>query len=167
VTQDPTPAARITCHSEQDTGYVGAIIGRNCQGGEVILLDGPMGAGKTCMAAAVARGMQIDQLVISPTYTILRSYQSDVTGLTLHHLDLYRLGASDELDLIGWTECLDDLSVILVEWPERCPDSFHPYSLLVRFEDTDEDTRVLSFYPGETFSERFEGLIKGLQGTCG
>ena len=103
--------------------------------------------------------MQITQPVISPTYTILRSYLSDTTGLTLHHLDLYRLSGSEELDMIGWTECLGDDSVMIVEWPGRCPDSFDPYSLLIQIEDTGNDTRLLSFHPGTINLGRLEDIL--------
>jgi len=150
---------RITCRNEQETELVGEKIGRSCRGGEIILLDGPMGAGKTFLAAAMGQGMRITQPVISPTYTILRSYLSDITGLTLHHLDLYRLSGSEELDMIGWTECLGDGSVVIVEWPGRCPDSFDPHSLLIQIEDTGNDTRVLSFHPGTINPGRFEEIL--------
>ncbi len=118
-----------------------------CRGGEVILLDGPLGAGKTCLAGGFAAGLGIDEPAVSPTFVICRSYRGS-RGLTLHHFDFYRLGGEDDLDTIGLEDCLTDDAVVLIEWPERCPSLFESYTLALKLEVVDEATRRITAWAG-------------------
>ena len=82
-----------------------------------VALRGPLGAGKSVLARAVARGAGVTSSMPSPTYNLLFSYDGD--GVRVHHLDLYRLEDPDDVWELGWQELGEGDQVVLVEWPER------------------------------------------------
>ena len=86
-------------------------------GCDVVFFCGELGAGKTTLARGFLRGLGFVGPVKSPTYTIVEGYE--IAGVTIYHLDLYRIGHADELEFIGVREYLDDGDFCLVEWPER------------------------------------------------
>ena len=113
------PQGGFTSESAEETFALGERIGAQLTGGEIILLDGPLGAGKTIFAKGVANSLEIEtDEVTSPSFTLVNIY----TGrLKLYHLDLYRLnegaGAAHAVDL---DELLtDERAVFLIEWAER------------------------------------------------
>ncbi len=85
--------------------------------GNVVLLEGPLGAGKTAFARALLRALARDPAleVPSPTFTLVQSYDTQVGPV--HHLDLWRLTGPSALDELGWDDLLND--IVLVEWPDR------------------------------------------------
>jgi tRNA threonylcarbamoyladenosine biosynthesis protein TsaE len=85
--------------------------------GDALLLDGPLGAGKTALARAMLRALCGDPAleVPSPSYTLVQSY--DTPGFTVHHFDLWRLDGPDAVLELGWDEARRD--VVIVEWPDR------------------------------------------------
>ena len=101
--------------SEGETVAIGRTLGKQLRAGDVVLLDGQLGAGKTAFVRGIAEGLGCDgDDVSSPTFTIVQEYRG---RLTLQHVDLYRL-APKEVDDLG----LDDLlagAVMAVEWPDR------------------------------------------------
>lgn len=132
---------------ESATEALGRRLGEACRGGEVILLDGPLGAGKTCLTGGLAAGLGVAGPAISPTYVILRSYPAR-EGLTLHHLDFYRLGGDEDLETVGLEDCLGPDTVVVAEWPGRCPHAFDDFTLAIHIEPTGEATRLLRGYAG-------------------
>ncbi|MCL5269756.1 MAG: tRNA (adenosine(37)-N6)-threonylcarbamoyltransferase complex ATPase subunit type 1 TsaE [bacterium] len=147
--------------SPAQTIRVGRAIGRACRGGEIILLDGPLGAGKTCLANGIARGLNIEGPLISPTYVILRTYASP-RGLKLHHLDFYRLSGDDDLASVGLEDCFGEDAVILAEWPGQCPGAFEEFTLALRLEPLDETVRRIRAYAGTVPSASPLTSLKGL-----
>ena len=112
----------IITHSAGQTERLGEIIGSLMRGGELIALEGELGAGKTCLVRGLARGMGVDpDQVSSPTFVIRHDYGGATwTALRLVHVDAYRLSGTDDLESIGWDELLDSRgTVIAVEWPQR------------------------------------------------
>jgi tRNA threonylcarbamoyl adenosine modification protein YjeE len=83
----------------------------------VVALRGPLGAGKSVLARAVARGSGVGSSMPSPTYNLVFVYEAG--GLTVHHLDLYRLEDADDVWELGWQELGEGSQVVLIEWPER------------------------------------------------
>ena len=130
--------------SEADTFNLGAIVGQRLTGGEVILLNGALGAGKTVLVKGLAHALGIDQEeVTSPSFTLVNPHQG---RLLLYHIDLYRLdeGASAahavDLDEI----LIDERAVVIIEWAERLgryplPDSV--WRILIE-GDGDEPRRI-------------------------
>jgi len=107
----------LTTHSEGETEAVAEQLARGFRGGEVVLLSGELGAGKTAFVRGLARGLEAEpEDVSSPTFVLLTSYAG---RLTLHHADLYRLrGTGDEVEL-GLDELPGPGGVLAVEWAER------------------------------------------------
>jgi tRNA threonylcarbamoyladenosine biosynthesis protein TsaE len=114
------PTGRWVSRDERETFELGAQVGAELRGGEIILLDGPLGAGKTVFVKGVAGALGIDtDEVTSPSFTLVNRY--DEGRLTLYHLDLYRLneGAS-AAHAVDLDELLtDERAVIFIEWAER------------------------------------------------
>ncbi len=111
MTRDPL-AVRTTA-PEQTQDLAAALAGL-AQPGDLIVLAGEMGAGKTAFAQGFARGLGITDQVTSPTFTIIREYAGG--RLALHHLDVYRLENLREVTDLGLGEMLDEDAVMLVEW---------------------------------------------------
>lgn len=137
----------ITTHHEQQTCRVGEAIGGACQGGEIFLLAGPLGAGKTCLTGGILRGLGLDRPAASPSYVILRSYET-TSGLTLHHFDFYRLSGIDDLETIGLEECLSEDAVVVAEWPDRCPEALEVHTMRLELEVIAENERRIRAAPG-------------------
>lgn len=126
-------------------------MGAACRGGEVVLLTGELGAGKTAFVRGLARGLGVDPgEVASPTFVLLTSYPG---RLTLHHADLYRLaGDGDELEL-GLEELPGPRGVLAVEWAERLAVTPWDRTMRVTLEHAGGDDRRV----------RLEGLADGDQ----
>ena len=112
---------RILTVSPEETQRLGEIIGRQAQPGDVYLLTGPLGAGKTCLTQGIGRGLDVPGLVRSPTFVLMSRHQG---RLVLHHMDLYRI--VDESD--AWDLALDEQlfgeDVCVVEWADRAAELF-------------------------------------------
>jgi tRNA threonylcarbamoyladenosine biosynthesis protein TsaE len=117
----------VVTRSPEETEAVAAQIGAGLRGGEAVLLDGELGAGKTAFVRGLARGIGSDpEEVASPTFVLLTAYPG---RLTLHHADLYRLDAGGDAEL-GLEELPGPGGVLAVEWAERL--SFVPWERVVR-----------------------------------
>ena len=90
------------------------------ESGEVVALNGPLGAGKTHFAKGIVAGLGSDDEVTSPTFALVNEYLSG--RIPVFHFDFYRLDSADELLRIGWDEYLDEDGIILVEWASKFPD---------------------------------------------
>lgn len=106
----------IETRSEAETLALGERLGREAAGGDIFLLEGDLGVGKTVLAKGVARGLGITEPVVSPTFTIVHEYEG---RLPLYHFDVYRIGDPDEMYDIGFDEYLFGEGVCLIEWPSQ------------------------------------------------
>lgn len=114
--------------------------------GDVVLLSGDLGAGKTAFAQGFGKALGIDEPITSPTFTLAREYQGD--RLRLHHLDVYRMEAMAEVFDVDLPELLDDDAVVLVEWGEAIIPAVPADYLEVALRlGDDDDDRVLELRP--------------------
>jgi len=102
--------------SAGETFALGERIGREAQPGQIYTLTGDLGVGKTVLTQGVARGLGVTELVNSPTFTILQSYESG--RLPFYHFDVYRIGDVEEMEEIGYEDCFYGTGVCLIEWAE-------------------------------------------------
>jgi tRNA threonylcarbamoyladenosine biosynthesis protein TsaE len=100
--------------------------------GGVVHLQGPLGAGKTTFARALLRALGVGERVKSPTYTLIETYT--LPQLVVHHLDLYRIAAPDELEWLGLRDLASGRQLWLIEWPEHGAWAAPPADLLVRLD---------------------------------
>jgi tRNA threonylcarbamoyladenosine biosynthesis protein TsaE len=125
-------------HSETDTAAIGRELGMKLAAGDVVLLSGDLGAGKTAFVRGLAAGLGVDpQEVSSPTFTLVQEYRGG--RLPLFHVDLYRLNDPREIDDLGLDE-IAEAGVLAIEWAERLPRPPRP-AARVRIEHAGETER--------------------------
>ena len=128
----------IVSHSAEETHAIGFSIGLNVQAGDVILMTGELGAGKTTMTQGIAEGLGIAERPRSPTFVMATEYMG---RLPLFHIDLYRIEQAPELNEIGLDEYASAQGVTIIEWADRAPEMFLSDYLWVSLDATNEETR--------------------------
>jgi tRNA threonylcarbamoyladenosine biosynthesis protein TsaE len=135
----------------QDTMALGAKLGENLRAGDVVVLSGPLGAGKTVLAKGIAEAMDVDGPVTSPSYVLVRVHPARQSGTpAMVHVDMYRLLDHAGADLLGELDSLDldtDLNdaVVVVEWGEGIVERLSDRHLDIRLErgaDTEVRTAI-------------------------
>ena len=121
------------------TDRLGRRLAELAEGGDIITLEGDLGAGKTTLTQAIGRGLQVpaDCYITSPTFALLHEYPG---RLTLYHMDLYRLSGQEIVDL-GFEDTLYGQGLSVVEWPDRLEGMMPPDRLQIELEMTSETTR--------------------------
>jgi len=131
--------------SEQQTRGLAADLAALLRPGDVVLLVGELGAGKTRFIQGLAEGLGVRERVLSPTFTLLRHYRG---RLPLNHLDAYRLEGANDLFELGIEEYLGGEGVLVVEWGDRVRDFFAGDRLEVEIRyGKSEESRILRFKP--------------------
>jgi tRNA threonylcarbamoyladenosine biosynthesis protein TsaE len=132
--------SRVT--DQAGTEALAATIAAHIRPGDAILLEGPLGAGKSTFARALIRSAcrapALD--VPSPSYTLVQTYEAP--HIRLHHFDLWRLDGPDGLAELGWDDASAD--VVIVEWPDRLQTLRPAHALLLSFAPHGEDTREIT-----------------------
>ena len=147
----------ITTHSAEETRALGAKLASQLQRGDVVLLRGGLGAGKSEFARGVARGLGIQGPVPSPSFTILNMY--DEGRIPLYHFDWYRIHDSDEIGEMGFEEQIGGDGVALIEWGEQAPEYVPDRALEIRIRAVDETTREITMEPQGGFPFGEELLV--------
>jgi len=128
--------------SPAETEDVGRRVGSTLRGGELLVLEGDLGMGKTVFVKGLARALGVDpDEVNSPTFVLVAPHEG---RLALYHIDLYRLEDPREIADLGIEEFLEEGGVVAVEWGEKLPPDLRPGALQVRFTDLGEDSRRLA-----------------------
>jgi tRNA threonylcarbamoyladenosine biosynthesis protein TsaE len=149
---------KIVSRSASDTINVGEQLGRILCKGDVVCLDGDLGAGKTSFVSGVGKGLGIQDSISSPTFTIVNEYD---TVLPLFHFDVYRVFDLDELFMIGFEEYFDDRGVVVIEWANQIEELLPKDYLKVKINLYEtENSREILF---ESMGERSKEILKELQ----
>ena len=141
------------------TQAVGEALAGLIEPGDLVLLSGEMGAGKTAFTQGLGAALGVTDRITSPTFTIAQEYEGN--HLTLHHLDVYRLERLDEISDAGLAEILDDGSVVVIEWGDAILPVLPPDFLEIRFVFGEgDDDRVLHVRPvGPGWSARWHLVL--------
>ncbi|MDY3128181.1 MAG: tRNA (adenosine(37)-N6)-threonylcarbamoyltransferase complex ATPase subunit type 1 TsaE [Corynebacterium sp.] len=152
--RDFPKSGTVELETSQDTQAFGAKLGAALEAGDVIILDGPLGAGKTTLTQGIALGLGVKGRVTSPTFVIAREHKSTVSGPNLVHVDAYRLlgdDATGELDSLDLDTDLDD-AVVVAEWGGGVAEALSEQYLLVTLDresatldDPESHTRIISW----------------------
>src|SRR5215467_8551805 len=119
----------IVSHSLAQTQRLGARLGELLHGGELLLLDGDLGTGKTTLTQGLAEGLGIHEVVSSPTFTLLKEYEGRIP---LYHFDFYRLDDPNEVFDLGFEEYFESKGVCVVEWAQRAEPLWPAEQLRIR-----------------------------------
>lgn len=137
---------RIITNNEKETFDFGLKLGRNCSGGEVFALIGDLGAGKTKLVQGLAYGLGIRQRVNSPTFNILKIYNSGSKIKNFCHIDAYRLESARDLTLLGVKEFFDSSTmVVAIEWADKVRKIWPKSARRIRIRSLSEDRREIIF----------------------
>jgi len=134
---DP-PTLTLISRSPEETQEIGKALGTLASPGDLFLLVGELGAGKTCMTQGIAWGLGVNEYVRSPTFVMVTQYQG---RMTLYHIDLYRLETMGELLDLGLEEYFHGRGCCVVEWADRGKATSPAEHLVVRLEHLSESAR--------------------------
>ncbi|ONI83915.1 tRNA (adenosine(37)-N6)-threonylcarbamoyltransferase complex ATPase subunit type 1 TsaE [Saccharothrix sp. ALI-22-I] len=149
-------SVNVTLPEVHDTEEFGRKLGGLVRPGDLVLLSGPLGAGKTALVRGLADGLGVTGRVSSPTFVIARVHDPapDGRGVPLVHVDAYRLGGHlDELDDLDLDTDLVD-AVVAVEWGEGAAERLSEDHLLIRLERRDDDVRIAHLHPHGAWTDR-------------
>ena len=154
---------KIRSESPETTCEIAALLAAVSVPGDLIVLAGDMGAGKTCFAGGFAHGLGINDRITSPTFTLVNTYDGRVR---LHHLDVYRLDQLHEALDLGLAELLDDGSVTLIEWGDVIspvlPSDY--MEIQMDYDDDDEHVRTMTLVQvGGSWATRMPEIATALE----
>lgn len=130
----------LTLVGLEDTRRLGALLGETAEEGDVLALDGPLGAGKTSLTQGLAAGLGVPGRVLSPTFAMVMVHEGG--RLPLVHADLYRVGDPSELEELGFEEQLQGGGVVAVEWAGRFPEALPQDHLAVALDGLGDERSV-------------------------
>lgn len=146
----------IKINNLQDLAHFAKTLTARLQAGDLILLNGDLGAGKTTLSQMIGKQLGVKRNINSPTFNIIKSYKG--TTLKFHHMDCYRLEDSEE-DL-GFEEYFEDHAVTVIEWSEFIQDLLPTEHLTINLTVTGEETRELTL---EASGDRYQKMKEALE----
>lgn len=138
---------KIITNSFKQTQQVGYDFAKTLKGGEVLALYGNLGAGKTTFMQGLAKGLGIKKNIISPTFIIMRTYQTDINDKkleirNLYHVDLYRIEGEDDVKGLGLLELMNQPeNIVALEWPDKIENVLPEKRINIYFEYIGDDKR--------------------------
>ena len=159
-----TPLLIKSCDADF-TQALGKIIGETVSAGDVLLLTGELGSGKTCLTQGIALGLGVQGYVRSPTFVLMTRHHG---RLTLHHVDLYRMDSPAEAWDLGLDEQLFGEGLCVIEWADRAAEIFPEDCLWIDLDyGPDSDSRYITFEVGVALEmSRFQKLLHLLAGNA-
>ena len=151
----------INTMNAESTFNLGIELGSVCRGGELIALNGELGAGKTWLAKGIGKGLHISEPIHSPTFTLINEYHGRISMV---HVDFYRLNYVDEVYNLGLDEYLDHGHVVVIEWADKFASALPPDYLHIQITSPGDSSRQLKVtQAGNSCGHLFQALnrIKG------
>ena len=124
----------------EETVSLGEEIGDRCKKGEIIALTGALGSGKTSLVKGIARSLQIEETITSPSFTLVSEYRG---RLHLYHMDLYRVDSGEEFELLGGEELLYGEGVTVIEWAEKVAEYLPSSRIHLTFRMEENGSRTI------------------------
>ena len=131
--------------SEAAMEAFGAKLALSCKSGDCIVLNGPLGAGKTTLVRGFLKSLGHQGIVKSPTYTLVETYK--LNNRNINHFDLYRIAKPEELEYIGWRDYFADQAINLIEWPEKAESLLPSPNYVITIKLLTENRRELTLSP--------------------
>jgi len=147
----------LTSHSPEQTQKLGVSIGELALPGDIFLLVGELGTGKTCLTQGIAWGLGIKEYAVSPSFVLVRELHG---RLPLYHIDLYRLDHIEEIIELGLDDYLYGNGVCVVEWAEKGPDALPAEHLLIQISYLPDTKRHFRLKPS---GPRYREIINQLK----
>ena len=145
----------ISLNNLEETEKFGLFLGENLRPGDVVCLNGDLGAGKTTLTKSIAKGLGIHDYVTSPTFTIVNEYYGKTD---LYHIDTYRLDDMVDVDYLGFDEYFYSDGVTIVEWAEKIRDALPEEYMEINIKSHDDKRDLDINYVGNRFDELKEKL---------
>lgn len=147
----------IYLEDENKTKELGYKLGTLLKRGDVVCLIGDLGAGKTTMTQSLARALEVDDYITSPTFTIVNEYEGK---MPLYHFDVYRIGDSEEMYDIGYDEYINGDGVCIIEWANLIDDILPDEYLYIELRYKDMSREMILNPVGAKYEKIVEELIK-------
>lgn len=141
----------VVCPEEADTLAVAGRLAAEVRPGDVVVLAGPLGSGKTRFAGGLAAGLGVQEQVVSPTFVLMREYTSGFIPFV--HVDVYRLSSINEFDDLEVFERAAD-GVVVIEWGDAVAPTLPSDHLVVRIDVGADESRIIGFHPSGTWKTR-------------
>jgi tRNA threonylcarbamoyladenosine biosynthesis protein TsaE len=132
----------VRCTTPDDTESLGGRVASSLRPGDIVVLAGGLGAGKTLFTKGLAMGLGVEEQVVSPSFVLVREYRSGF--MPLIHADVYRLGSINEFDDLDVLEMSKE-GVLVIEWGGAVESALPPDHLRIEFEVNEDDSRILRF----------------------
>ena len=148
---------KLISHNLSETQAIGEKLGEMAEAGDLFLLSGNLGAGKTTLTQGIARGLGSLDYALSPTFVLMRELQG---RLPLYHIDLYRLDRIEEISDLGLDDYLYGSGLCVIEWAEKGLAVLPAEHLLIKIEYLSDTSRSFEFIPE---SKRYRKLLMQLK----
>jgi len=147
----------VRCATPEDTEALGGRLASSLRPGDVVVLAGGLGAGKTLFTRGLATGLGVDEPVVSPSFVLVREYRSGFMPVV--HADVYRLGSMNEFDDLDVLEMSKE-GVLVIEWGSAVESALPPDHLRVEFEVGENGSRTLRFVGEGSWEDRDLGVLR-------
>lgn len=148
---------KIYLENEEQTKEIGYKLGQLLTPKSVVCLIGDLGAGKTTMTQSLAKALEVDDYITSPTFNIVNEYEG---RMPLYHFDVYRIGSSDEMYDIGFDEYIDGDGVCIIEWANLIEDILPNEYLYIEMNYKETGREIILTPKGEKYEEIVKELTK-------
>lgn len=144
---------KIYLKNEEETGEVGYRLGQLLNKGDVVCLIGDLGAGKTTITKSIAKALEVDDYITSPTFTIVNEYDGKYP---LYHFDVYRISSSEDMHEIGFEEYLYGDGICIIEWANLIEDILPDEYINIELNYKDEGREMII----TTYGKHYENIVK-------